>query len=111
MSNLTDLITDLVAATDQMKPAAQGDDWDMVERLQKRRRVLIESIVERAEQEPITEENAERLRAVRRQEATVASLAGAQRQALSEAIAELQGEGRIDKLSRMQRAYRDSEDS
>jgi hypothetical protein len=41
----------------------------------------------------------------------VASLAGAQRQALSEAIAELQGEGRIDKLSRMQRAYRDSGDS
>ncbi|ADC61220.1 flagellar protein FliT [Allochromatium vinosum] len=108
MANLTDLISDLVAATDQMKPAAQGDDWDMVERLQKRRRVLIESIVERAAHEPITEEDAERLRAVRRHEATVAALAGTQRQALREAIAELQGEGRIDKLSRMQRAYRDS---
>lgn len=33
MVNLTELISDLVAATDQMKPAAQGDDWDMVERL------------------------------------------------------------------------------
>jgi hypothetical protein len=80
----------------------------MVERLQKRRRVLIESLVERAEQEPITAADAERLRAVRRQEAHVAALAGAQRQALSTALAELQGEGPIDRLSRMQRAYRDS---
>lgn len=111
MADLTQLITDLVTATDQMKPAAQGEDWDMVERLQKRRRVLIATVVERAEREPLTEADAERLRAVRRQEATVAALAGARRQRLEQTIAQLQGDGRVDKLSRMQRAYRDSGDS
>ncbi|MGQ9660645.1 MAG: hypothetical protein ACUVT0_11350 [Thermochromatium sp.] len=108
MASLTELIRDLVAATEQMEQAAQGADWDMVERLQKRRRVLIESTVEQAEREPITESDAAHLQAIRRQEATVAARAEAQRQTLSKALAELQGEDRSDRLSRMQRAYRDS---
>ena len=111
MPSLTDLINDLVAATEQMQPAAQGDDWDMVERLQKRRRVLIETLVEHAAREALTAADVQRLQAVRRQEATVAALAGARRQRLSQAIDQLQGEGRADKPSRMQRAYHDSSGS
>lgn len=108
MTTLTDLINDLTAATDQMHPAALGNDWELVERLQKRRRVLIDTIVARTEREPITEADAERLRAVQRQEAMVAALARTRRRALAQAIAQLPKTVRSDNtLSRMQRAYRD----
>jgi hypothetical protein len=81
----------------------------MVERLQKRRRVLIEAILEQAERETLSEDDAERLREVRRQETTVAALASARRQALSEAIAQTQTGVRVDKHRRIRRAYGDGE--
>ena len=66
---------------------------------------------ERTAREALTAADVQRLQAVRRQEATVAALAGARRQRLSQAIDQLQGEGRADKPSRMQRAYHDSSGS
>jgi hypothetical protein len=109
MPNLAELIGDLIAATDQMKQAALGDDWDMVERIQKRRQVLVEQIVEHGEQTPLTEEEIGPLREVRKQEATIATLASARRQVLSEAILATQTGVRAEKTTRMQRAYGDTD--
>ncbi|WP_200375799.1 flagellar protein FliT [Thiocystis violacea] len=109
MPNRAECIADLIAATDQMKQAALGDDWELVERLQKRRRVLVERILEQVGKLDLTGEDAERLREVRRQEAIIAALAGARRQALSEAIAQTQTGVRVEKSRRMRRAYGDTD--
>lgn len=109
MPNLAELIGDLIAATDQMKQAALGDEWDMVARIQKRRQVLVNEIIQLGEQTPFAEVDIRQLREVRRQEATIATLASARRQALSEAILATQTGVRAEKTTRMQRAYGDTD--
>lgn len=105
MPDVTDLITDLSVATEQMQQAASGDDWAMVEKIQKRRTVLIARLIEEARTVALTEEDTDRLSAVRAQEAFIASRAAARQQALGKMLMETQTVTSLDKPSRMQKAY------
>ena len=109
MTPLERLIADLSAATDQLKAAATAGDWALVERLQKRRAVLVTRIEETAGREPLTDALITRLRALRRQETTVLALATARRQALGEAIAKTKGTPHSDLGARMRRIYRETQ--
>ncbi len=106
MPNLSELIAELAAATDQLEDAARGEDWELVARLQKRRRVLIDSLVERLAQEPLGPEESDQIESIRRQEALVASLATARLETLRRTLAEFP-EIQSPHVSRMERAYRD----
>lgn len=105
MPDLTDLITDLSVATEQMQQAASGDDWAMVEKIQKRRTVLIARLIEDARTVALTEEDTDRLSAVRAQEAFITSRAAARQQALGKMLMETQTVTSTEKPSRMQKAY------
>lgn len=104
----SELIAELAAATEQMEAAARGGDWELVARLQKHRRVLIEWLLERIEQAPLGEAEAKRIETIRRQEAFVASLAQGRLEELRHILAESPGV-HTPRLSRMERAYRDGE--
>ncbi|QIK36843.1 flagellar protein FliT [Caldichromatium japonicum] len=106
MPDVSELIAALTAATDQMEDAARGEDWELVAHLQKRRRVLIESLSERLAQEPLTEDESERIETIRQQESLVAALANARLEELRQVLAEFP-EVQTPRLSRMERAYRD----
>lgn len=105
MPSVTDLIADLIAATDQMRQAALGDDWSMAEKIQKRRAVLIEGIVEHAQTVALTEAETLRLSAVREQESVIAARATARHQALGKMLTEAHGITGTERPSRMQKAY------
>ena len=105
MFNVTELIHDLTTATGQMKQAALADDWALAEKIQKRRALLIERIVEYAETATLTEQETNELNAVREQEATIIARAGTRHRALGQALADTQAGLRAGKQSRMQKAY------
>jgi hypothetical protein len=105
MLAVAELIRDLTEATSQLKQAAMADDWTMVDKLQKRRVVLIEQIAEQARTLPLTEDEAQAMSAVRKEEATVAARASARHQTLGKALEELQTGSRAETKNRMQKAY------
>lgn len=105
MPGITDLIADLTTATEQMRQAAMGDDWEMAETIQKRRAALIERIAESAATTALTAEQGIRLNAVRELETQIAARAAARHQALGKMLLEIQGFTGTDKPSRMQKAY------
>ncbi|NEX21063.1 hypothetical protein G3480_12195 [Thiorhodococcus mannitoliphagus] len=102
---MTQLISDLSDATNQMKQASLVDDWTLVERIQKRRAALLEQLVELAAEAPLSESEAEQLRSVRQLETEVASRAVARRQATGEALKRQQAGRPPKRKSRMQEAY------
>ncbi|NKN33168.1 flagellar protein FliT [Marichromatium bheemlicum] len=63
-----DLISQLEHATAQLLGAATGADWPLVERLQKRRRVLIERLCASVSAETLSESARQRLQQVLEQE-------------------------------------------
>ncbi len=105
MPDVTDLITDLTAATEQMQQAASGEDWAMVEKIQKRRSALVTRIIEDAGAATLTEEDAGRLSAVRAQEAFIASRAAARQQTLGKMLMETQAVTSVERPGRMRKAY------
>ena len=105
MLNVTDLIHDLTAATDQMKQAALADDWIFAGKIQKQRALLIGRIVEYANATALTEEEILALNAVRAQEAIIVARAGARHQALGHALAKTRTGEQTGKHKRMRKAY------
>lgn len=105
MATLEGLISDLVAATDQMGQAARADDWPLVERIQKRRRVLIRQLVTQVETGALDQGMVQRLRSLREQELRIHQEARTRQNALREVLARTQTPTQPDRLSRMQRTY------
>jgi hypothetical protein len=105
MFNVTELIHDLTTATGQMKQAALADEWELAEKIQKRRALLIARIVEYTNATALTEEESQGLRAVREQEAAIVARAGSHHQALGQALAEIRTGIRSGKQNRMRKAY------
>lgn len=108
-SPLDTLIADLAHATRQVERAVQHQDWPLVERLQKRRRVLIEHLVKGAEETPLNETQAQQIADIRRQEHRAATGAIAQRDRLASLLGETNQPGQSQRASpagqRMHRAY------
>lgn len=105
MSRRTDLIQELATATAHMEQLAKADDWAMAEQIQRRRATLIEEIAAMSESDPPTDEDIAALKAIRKQEGTIAARAGARQQSLGAALDRLRTGARPTRNSRLERAY------
>ncbi len=109
MFDVTELIHELDAATQQMRQATIADDWLLAGKIQKRRAQMVAQIVEYSHASSLTVTQIHDLQAVREVESLIAARASARHQALGQALSRIWTGVRQGMLERMLRAYRASD--
>lgn len=105
MATMTKLISDLTAATEQMRAAVMGEEWELAARIQKRRVALIRQLVELDRSSPLTQEELSGLKTVRRQEAGIAARVSSSRQTLGKTLGKIAEEGPPKSHYRLKKSY------